>query len=62
MKGNAIAILMENSEHIHPLTWSARRSGLGYVPINTPLTATEAAYIMDHSNRVLPPQRLETII
>jgi acyl-CoA synthetase (AMP-forming)/AMP-acid ligase II len=29
--------------------WAARRSGLYYVPINTHLTAAEAAYIIDNS-------------
>lgn len=48
--GDAIAILMENNEHIHAVMWAARRSGLYYVPINTHLTAAEAAYIVDNSN------------
>jgi long-chain acyl-CoA synthetase len=47
--GNAVAILMENNEHIHAVMWAARRSGLYYVPINTHLTAAEAAYIVDDS-------------
>ena len=41
---------MENNEHIHAVMWAARRSGLYYVPINTHLTAAEAAYIVDNSN------------
>ena len=41
---------MENNEHIHAVMWAARRSGLYYVPINTHLTAAEAAYIIDNSN------------
>lgn len=40
---------MENNEHIHAVMWAARRSGLYYVPINTHLTAAEAAYIVDNS-------------
>jgi fatty-acyl-CoA synthase len=48
-EGDAIAILMENNEHIHVVMWAARRSGLYYVPINTHLTAAEAAYIVDNS-------------
>ena len=40
---------MENNEHIHAVMWAARRSGLYYVPINTHLTAAEAAYIIDNS-------------
>jgi long-chain acyl-CoA synthetase len=48
-EGDAVAILMENNEHIHAIMWAARRSGLYYVPINTHLTALEAAYIIDNS-------------
>ncbi|AFE15210.1 long-chain-fatty-acid--CoA ligase [Mycobacterium tuberculosis RGTB327] len=40
---------MENNEHVHAVMWAARRSGLYYVPINTHLTASEAAYIVDNS-------------
>ena len=49
VEGDAVAILMENSEHIHPVMWGARRAGLYYVPINTHLTAAEVAYIVDNS-------------
>src|ERR1700758_1709860 len=49
-EGDTVAILMENNEHIHAVMWAARRSGLYYVPINTHLTAAEAAYIVDNSN------------
>ncbi|MCV7382922.1 fatty-acid--CoA ligase FadD4 [Mycolicibacter longobardus] len=49
-EGDVVAILMENNEHIHAAMWAARRSGLYYVPINTHLTAAEAAYIVDNSN------------
>jgi long-chain acyl-CoA synthetase len=48
-EGDAVAILMENNEHMHAIMWAARRSGLYYVPINTHLTAPEAAYIIDNS-------------
>jgi long-chain acyl-CoA synthetase len=48
-EGDTVAILMENNEHIHAVMWAARRSGLYYVPINTHLTAPEAAYIIDNS-------------
>jgi long-chain acyl-CoA synthetase len=51
-EGDAIAILMENNEHIHAVMWAARRSGMYYVPINTHLAAAEAAYIVDNSNAV----------
>ena len=66
-EGDAIALLMENNEHIHAVMWAARRSGLYYVPINTHLTAAEAAYIVDNSGAVAIigsgalRQRLETI-
>lgn len=46
---DVVAILMENNEHVHAVMWAARRSGLYYVPINTHLTASEAAYIVDNS-------------
>src|ERR1700735_2137332 len=49
VEGDAVAILMENNEHIHAVMWAARRAGLYYVPINTHLTASEAAYIIDNS-------------
>jgi long-chain acyl-CoA synthetase len=49
-EGDAVAILMENNEHFHAVMWAARRAGLYYVPINTHLTAAEAAYIIDNSN------------
>ena len=48
-EGDAVAILMENNEHYHTVMWAARRSGLYYVPINSHLTAAEAAYIIDNS-------------
>src|ERR1700744_2392875 len=47
-EGDVVAILMENNEHFHAVMWAARRSGLYYVPINTHLTAAEAAYILDN--------------
>jgi long-chain acyl-CoA synthetase len=50
VEGDSVAILMENNEHIHAVMWAARRSGLYYVPINTHLTAAEAAYIVDNSS------------
>jgi long-chain acyl-CoA synthetase len=47
-EGDSVAILMENNEHMHAVMWAARRSGLYYVPVNTHLTAAEAAYIVDN--------------
>ena len=49
-EGDAVAILMGNNEHYHTVMWAARRAGLYYVPINTHLTAAEAAYIIDNSS------------
>ena len=49
-EGDAVAMLMENNEHMHAVMWAARRCGLYYVPINTHLTAAEAAYIVDNSD------------
>ena len=48
-EGDVVAVLMENNEHFHVVMWAARRAGLYYVPINTHLTAAEAAYIVDNS-------------
>ncbi|WP_163696359.1 fatty-acid--CoA ligase FadD4 [Mycolicibacterium sarraceniae] len=48
-EGDSVAILIENNTHFHTVLWAARRSGLYYVPINTHLTAAEAAYIIDNS-------------
>lgn len=50
VEGDAVAMLMENSEHFHAVMWAARRAGLYYVPINTHLTAAEVAYIIDNSS------------
>ena len=50
VEGDAVAILMENNEHMHTVMWAARRAGLYYVPINTHLTPAEAAYIVDNSS------------
>ena len=49
VEGDTVAVLIENSEHFHPVLWAARRAGLYYVPINTHLTSAEAAYIIDNS-------------
>lgn len=49
-EGDAVAILMGNNEHYHAVMWAARRAGLYYVPINSHLTAAEAAYIIDNSS------------
>src|ERR1700716_2261816 len=49
VEGDTVAVLMENNEHLHTVMWAARRSGLYYAVINTHLTPTEAAYIIDNS-------------
>src|ERR1700739_1603 len=49
-EGDTVAILMEKNDHTPAVMWGARRSGLYYVPINTHLTAAEAAYIIDNSS------------
>ncbi|HZQ33142.1 MAG TPA: fatty-acid--CoA ligase FadD4 [Mycobacterium sp.] len=48
-EGDTVAAILENNEHVHPLLWAARRSGLYYTVINTHLTPAEAAYIIDNS-------------
>src|SRR5262249_27087488 len=48
-EGDTVAAILENNEHTHAVMWAARRSGLYYAPINTHLTAAEAAYIVDNS-------------
>ena len=48
-EGDSIAANLENNEHIHAVMWAARRCGLYYALINTHLTASEAAYIVDNS-------------
>jgi long-chain acyl-CoA synthetase len=48
-EGDTVAAILENNEHVHPVMWAARRSGLYYTLINTHLTPAEAAYIVDNS-------------
>ena len=53
-RGDAVAILVENSPRFFEVCWAAQRAGLYYTPISTHLTAEEAAYIIDDSDsRVL---------
>jgi fatty-acyl-CoA synthase len=47
--GDTVAILMENSEHVHVMMWAARRGGYRYTMVNTHLTAAEVAYIVRDS-------------
>ncbi len=44
--GDHIAILLTNSHHYFEIAWAAQRSGLYYTPVNSHLTAAEAAYIV----------------
>ena len=47
--GDTVAVLMENNKHVHAVMWAARRSGLYYTLVNTHLTASEIAHIVDDS-------------
>ena len=38
VEGDAVAVLMENNEHVHAVLWAARRCGLYYATISTHLT------------------------
>ena len=46
VRGDCIAIFMENSLDFLPLCWGAQRAGLIYTCISTKLTADEAGYIV----------------
>ncbi|MGH3556077.1 MAG: fatty-acid--CoA ligase FadD4 [Mycobacterium sp.] len=48
-EGDAVAVVMENNEHIFAVIWAARRIGLYYALISTHLNAAEAAYIVANS-------------
>lgn len=48
-RGDAMAILMENSPEYFDLVWGAQRSGLYYVAISTKLTTGEIEYILKDS-------------
>ena len=45
--GDHIAVLMENHSHYLEVTWAALRSGLYVTPINSFLTPSEVAYIVN---------------
>jgi long-chain acyl-CoA synthetase len=52
--GDHIAVLMENRPEFLETCWAAQRCGLYYTPVNTRLSADEAAYIInDCQARVL---------
>jgi long-chain acyl-CoA synthetase len=45
-RGGHVAYLIENSTHCFEVIWGAYRAGCYFTPINTRLTAEEAAYIV----------------
>jgi len=47
--GDTVAILMENNAHVHAAMWAAHRSGFYYTLVNSHLTPSEAAYIINDS-------------
>ncbi len=49
VRGDTVAVLMENNEHIHAAMWAAKRSGLYYTLVNTHLSHSEIAYIVADS-------------
>ena len=46
-RGDHLAIFAENHERFFDALWAAARSGLYFTPVNSHLTAEEAAYIVD---------------
>lgn len=45
--GDTVALLLENRPELLELAWGAQRSGLYYTTVNTHLTASEVAYIVN---------------
>ena len=45
--GDHVALLLDNRAATLELAWAAQRSGLYYTPVNTRLSAEEAAYVVD---------------
>ncbi|QTI70923.1 acyl-CoA synthetase [Gordonia polyisoprenivorans] len=53
-RGDAVALLMENTARYHEIAWAVRRSGLYVVVLNHHLNTAELAYIVNDSGaRVL---------
>ena len=50
VRGDHVAILMENHPRYLELVWATLRSGLYYTPVNCLLTAGEAAYVVRDSD------------
>ena len=49
---DVVAFMVENTPAFYDLTWGAQRSGLRYVCLSTRLTADEADYILENSERL----------
>lgn len=49
VRGDGVALLMENQLHYLPIVWGALRAGLRITPLATHLTAPEADYIVSDS-------------
>jgi long-chain acyl-CoA synthetase len=47
--GDRVAILLDNHVRFAEMCWAANRSGLRYLPVNTRLTPSEAAFIVNDS-------------
>ncbi|PWR20501.1 AMP-binding protein [Zavarzinia compransoris] len=47
VRGDSIALILENHPRFFEIAWAALRAGLYYTAISTRLTAAEAAYIVD---------------
>ena len=50
VRGDHVAFFMENHPRYLELVWAALRSGLYYTPVNSLLTADEAAYVVRDSD------------
>jgi long-chain acyl-CoA synthetase len=48
-RGDRLAVLVENNLRYAEIAWAALRSGLYLTPVNTHLTASEVAYIIEDS-------------
>ncbi|MBW2229903.1 MAG: AMP-binding protein [Deltaproteobacteria bacterium] len=46
-RGGSVAVFIDNQPGFFDVCWGAQRSGLYYTTLNTHLTASEAAYIID---------------
>ena len=46
LRGDHIAVLMQNNQYYHEVCWAAQRAGLYYTPVNWHLTPSEAGYMI----------------